>query len=178
MKLYLCTLALALTLGVALPTAAQIDQTAELKMLENEAKSGQPGSELMLSLVSPLDALSDSYLFSVHMVQHMLLTLVALEFAAWYREQMIVVMRSQVTGMLSPYSSGLTATFHQRVNLVESMGAFVSAQTDYQVDAAEFATYAAHRPLRAFSAIFGSLRNCLRARSSCSSASHVFPISK
>lgn len=31
---------------------------------------------LMLSLVSPLDVLSDDYLFSVHMVQHMLLILV------------------------------------------------------------------------------------------------------
>lgn len=31
---------------------------------------------LMLSLVSPLDALSDNYLFSVHMVQHMVLILV------------------------------------------------------------------------------------------------------
>lgn len=32
---------------------------------------------LLLSLVSPLDALGDTYLFSAHMVQHLLLTLVA-----------------------------------------------------------------------------------------------------
>src|SRR5882724_9194745 len=31
---------------------------------------------LLLALVSPLDTLGDTYLFSVHMVQHLLLTLV------------------------------------------------------------------------------------------------------
>ena len=50
MKLTLCTLTLALALGVTLPTAAQIDQTAELKMLENDAKSGQPEAELLYGL--------------------------------------------------------------------------------------------------------------------------------
>ena len=42
MKLYLPTLTLALALGVTLPAAAQVDQAAELKMLENDAKGGQP----------------------------------------------------------------------------------------------------------------------------------------
>jgi TPR repeat protein len=50
MKLYLCTLALAIALGVTIPAAAQIDQAAELKMLENEAKSGQPEAELLYGL--------------------------------------------------------------------------------------------------------------------------------
>jgi hypothetical protein len=50
MNLCVCTLALALSLGVTLPAAAQIDPAAELKMLENEAKSGQPESELLYGL--------------------------------------------------------------------------------------------------------------------------------
>ena len=73
-----------------------------------------------------------------------LLALVALQFATWYQEQVVAVMRSQVTGMLSPYSSGLAAVINQRVVLVESLAAFVRAQPDGQVDADQFATYAAN----------------------------------
>ena len=50
MKLFLYTLALALALGMTFPKAAQVDQTTELKMLENEARSGQPEAELLYGL--------------------------------------------------------------------------------------------------------------------------------
>jgi TPR repeat protein len=50
MNLYLRALALALALGVMLPAAAQIDQTTELKMLESEARGGQPEAELLYGL--------------------------------------------------------------------------------------------------------------------------------
>jgi len=50
MKYHLCTLVLALTLGVTLPIAAQVDQSAELKLLENDAKGGQPEAELLYGL--------------------------------------------------------------------------------------------------------------------------------
>ena len=73
-----------------------------------------------------------------------LLALVALQFATWYQDQMIAVMRSQVTGVLSPYSSGLAAVINQRVDLVESLAAFVHAQNEGEINAEQYATYAAN----------------------------------
>jgi len=50
MKFYQPIIALALILGSMLPAVAQIDQAAELKMLENDAKGGQPEAELLYGL--------------------------------------------------------------------------------------------------------------------------------
>jgi putative membrane protein len=59
-----CALLLGLYLGLARPLTARALAFAAGVLL------------LLLALVSPLDALADTYLFSAHMLQHMLLTLV------------------------------------------------------------------------------------------------------